>query len=124
MIDPSSPAVLAAAGLPEGVSLSMVFAVLVPVALVTLLLRQLPFSALKILKNSQLVGMLGITMPVGVMAALVIYTLFDQLDAPGGLGASLISIGITLGLHAWRRDAGLSIVGGTLSYMLLVNVVF
>lgn len=117
-------AVLAAAGLPEGVSLSMVFAVLLPVAVVTVLLRQLPFSGLKLLKDSQLVGMLGITMPVGVMAALVVYTLFGQTDAPGGLPASLISVAITVGLHAWRGDAGLSIVGGTVSYMVLVNLVF
>lgn len=124
MAETSSVAVLAAAGLPEGVSLSMVFAVLIPVALVTVLLRALPFFALKLLKDSQLVGMLGITMPVGVMAALVIYTLFGQLEAPGGLVASLIAVAVTLGLHAWRRDAGLSIVGGTASYMLLVNLVF
>lgn len=117
-------AVLAAAGLPEGVSLPMVFAVLIPVAVVTVLLRQLPFSALKLLKDSQLVGMLGITMPVGVMAALVIYTLFGQANAPGGLLASLISVAITVGLHAWRGDAGLSIVGGTVSYMVLVNLIF
>lgn len=116
--------VLAVAGLPEGVDLRTVLAVLIPVAVVTLVLRQFPFSALKVLKNSKFVGMLGITMPVGVMGALVIYTLFGQLTTPGGLGASLIAVAVTLTLHAWRRDAGLSIVGGTVCYMLLVNLVF
>ncbi|QGU08694.1 Branched-chain amino acid transport protein (AzlD) [Corynebacterium occultum] len=111
-------------GLPEGVTLPMVFGVLIPVAIVTLALRQLPFSALKRLKGSEFIGMLGITMPVGVMAALVIYTLHSQLESPGGLSASLIAVGVTVILHAWRRSAGLSIVGGTLSYMLLVNLVF
>lgn len=111
-------------GLPEGVTLTMVLGVLIPVALVTVALRQLPFSALKLLKGSEFVGMLGMTMPVGVMAALVIYTLHSQLAAPGGLGASLIAVAVTVALHAWRRSAGLSIVGGTLSYMLLVNLLF
>lgn len=124
--DPSTShvLVLAEAGLPEGVNLGMVLAVLLPVAIVTLLLRQFPYSALKLLKDNKFVGMLGITMPVGVMGALVIYTLFGQLEAPGGLAASLIAVAVTLGLHAWRRSAGLSIVGGTICYMILVNLVF
>ncbi|MGP6174206.1 branched-chain amino acid transporter permease [Corynebacterium sp. A21] len=115
---------MAEAGLPEGISLTMVLGVLIPVAVVTIVLRQLPFSALKLLKGSELVGMLGITMPVGVMAALVIYTVHGQLEFAGGLSASLIAVASTVALHAWRRSAGLSIVGGTLCYMLLVNLVF
>jgi len=30
---------------------------------------------------------------------------------------------VTVGLHKWKRDSGLSIFGGTAFYMLLVNVV-
>lgn len=111
-------------GLPEGVTLAQVLGVLLPVAAITVLLRQLPFSALKMLRTNHLVGALGTTMPVGVMTVLVIYTLVSQVGAPGGLAASLLAVGVTVCLHWWRRSAGLSIVGGTLAYMFLVNLVF
>ncbi|MCF4007643.1 AzlD domain-containing protein [Corynebacterium uropygiale] len=111
-------------GLPESVSLSDVWLVLIPVGIVTVLIRQAPFSFLSLLKGSPLVEFFGAMMPVGVMVILVMYTLHGQLDAPGGLLASGIAVAITLLLHWWRRDSGLSIVGGTASYMLLVNWVF
>lgn len=55
---------------------------------------------------------------------LVVYTVGGQAAAPGGVGAALLGVAATLGLHAWKRDSGLSIFGGTLVYMLLVNLVF
>ncbi|MCQ4624347.1 AzlD domain-containing protein [Corynebacterium sp. CCUG 65737] len=110
-------------GLPDGVTLTMVAAVLVPVAVVTVLLRALPFAFLRVLKGSALIEFLGATMPVGVMTVLVVYTLASALDAPGGLVPALIAGVVTLFLHVWRRSAGLSILTGTAVYMLLVNVV-
>lgn len=111
-------------GLPVGVSLGEVAAVLIPIAVITVLLRLFPFLAMKKVSNNELMGVLGRTMPVGVMVVLVVYTLFGQVSAPGGLGASIIAVAVTGLLHRWRGSAGLSIVGGTLTYMLLVNVVF
>lgn len=35
-----------------------------------------------------------------------------------------IAIAVTAGLHLWRRNSLLSIAGGTITYMLLVQVVF
>ena len=40
-------------GLPDGVSLGMVAAVLIPVGVVTVLLRALPFSMLRVLRVSR-----------------------------------------------------------------------
>ncbi|ANE05179.1 branched-chain amino acid transporter permease [Corynebacterium crudilactis] len=111
-------------GLPEGVTLINVASVLIPIAIITVLLRLFPFAAMKRMKNNQLMGVLGRTMPVGVMVVLVLYTLFSQVSAPGGIWASLIAVAFTALLHWWKGSAGLSIVGGTLAYMLLVNVVF
>lgn len=111
-------------GLPTGVSLGMVAAVLIPVAIVTVLLRALPFSFLRLLKGSPVIQFLGATMPVGVMTVLVIYTVSDSRDNPGGIWAALLAAGFTLLLHAWKRRAGLSILGGTAIYMVLVNLVF
>lgn len=60
----------------------MVAAVLLPICVVTLLLRELPFSFIKALKDSQFIGLLGMTMPVGVMTVLVVYTVFGQKKHP------------------------------------------
>ena len=114
-------------GLPEGVTLSMVAVVLIPVSIVTVLLRALPFSFLRLLKDSPVIQFLGATMPVGVMTVLVIYTLSSiaqDSSLPHGLAAALIASSLTLGLHIWRRRAGLSILAGTACYMVLVNLVF
>lgn len=62
-------------GLPEGVTLSMALAVLIPAGLVTFLLRALPFAFLKALKGSPLVSFLALLMPAGVMTVLVVYSL-------------------------------------------------
>lgn len=111
-------------GLPEGVTLVQVFAVLIPIGVITVLLRWLPFAFVTALKGSQFFGLLGRMMPVGVMVVLAVYTLFGQQSAPGGIPAALAGVAVTLGLHAWKRDSGLSILGGTLAYMGLVNLVF
>lgn len=105
-------------GLPPGVSLSDVANVLIPVGLVTLALRAVPFQARKYLSNAGIVEMLGMTMPVGVMTVLVVYTLSSQ---PQYLWQGLVCIVVTLALHLWKRLPALSIFGGTGLYMLLVN---
>ena len=110
--------------MPAGVSLTMVAAVLLPICVVTLLLRELPFSFIKALKGSQFIGLLGMTMPVGVMTVLVVYTVYGQKEAPGGILAALIGVAITAGLHWWRKSSAFSIFGGTAAYVLLVNFVF
>lgn len=102
----------------------MVAAVLLPICVVTLLLRELPFSFIKALKGSQFIGLLGMTMPVGVMTVLVVYTVYGQKEAPGGILAALIGVAITAGLHWWRKSSAFSIFGGTAVYVLLVNFVF
>ncbi|WIM70957.1 branched-chain amino acid transporter permease [Corynebacterium suedekumii] len=111
-------------GLPDGVTLSQTLAVLIPIAVITVALRWLPFAFVRALKGNQFFALLGLMMPVGVMAVLVVYTLFGQASAPGGVPAALSGVAVTLGLHAWKRDSGLSILGGTVAYMALVNLVF
>lgn len=111
-------------GLPEGVTLLHVLGVLIPIGVITVALRWLPFAFVAGLRGNQFFGLLGRMMPVGVMAVLVVYTLVGQKEAPGGVPAALLGVAVTLGLHAWKRDSGLSILGGTLAYMGLVNFVF
>ncbi|EFM44805.1 Branched-chain amino acid transport protein (AzlD) [Corynebacterium accolens ATCC 49726] len=109
--------------MPAGVSLGAIAAVLIPVGIVTVLLRELPFSAKKWMKDSEFFSLLGLMMPVGVMTILVVYAVAGQADGTGGLWPVLLGVLVTAGLHRWKRDSGLSIFGGTAFYMLLVNVV-
>ena len=102
-------------GLPDGVSLGMVAAVLIPVGIVTVLLRALPFSMLRVLKGSPFIDFL---------AVLVAYTLVGHAGSPAHLAAALVALVATLLLHWWKRRADVSIFAGTALYMLLVNVVF
>lgn len=103
-------------GLPDGVFLGMVAAVLIPVGIVTVLLR--------VLKGSPFIDFLAVLMPVGVMTVLVAYTLVGYAGSPAHLASALIALAATLALHWWKRRADLSIFAGTALYMLLVNVVF
>ena len=90
---------------------------------VTYALRLAPFVALRRVRDSAVVDHLARTMPLGVMAILVVYTLstVDLTAAPHGL-PELAGVGVTAALHLWRRNAMLSIVGGTGTYMALLAV--
>jgi branched-subunit amino acid transport protein AzlD len=59
------------------------------------------------------------------MAMLVVYCLKSTsvLSAPHGL-PELISVALVVLLHKWRHNTLLSIVGGTVCYMVMVQVVF
>ena len=59
------------------------------------------------------------------MTMLVVYCLkgTSYSSAEGWLPAFL-GVFVTAGLHVWKRNTLLSIVGGTVCYMLLVQVVF
>ncbi|MPV89833.1 branched-chain amino acid ABC transporter [Georgenia ruanii] len=88
---------------------------------VTYALRLAPFLALRRVRDSALVSFLGRTMPLGVMAILVVYTLsaVDLTPAPHGL-PEVAGVVVTAALHLWRRNALLSIVGGTGTYMAVL----
>lgn len=111
-------------GLPSGVTATAVWSVLIPVAIVTLILRALPFVFRRVLRGSPLLDFLGLTMPVGVMTVLVVYSIAGAEGEAGGIAAAGLAAVATLGLHAWRRSMALSILAGTALYMMLVNWVF
>ncbi|MEH0147962.1 AzlD domain-containing protein [Corynebacterium sp. Q4381] len=111
-------------GLPASITAAAVWSVLIPVATVTLVLRALPFVFRRVLRGSPLLDFLGITMPVGVMTVLVVYSIGGAESENGGIAAALLAAAATLGLHAWRRSMALSILAGTAIYMVFVNWVF
>lgn len=94
-------------------------------AAITWGLRALPFAVLAPMRRSVIVRYLSLHMPVGVMVILALYTLRGVPEAnPGHVGATSVALGVTVALHAWRRNALISIVGGTLVNVLLVSLVW
>lgn len=68
---------------------------------------------------------LGKVLPSAVFGLLVIYCLRNVSIFTGSHGIpELISILLVIGLHLWKRQMLLSIAGGTICYMLLVQLVF
>ncbi|CAM5596218.1 MULTISPECIES: branched-chain amino acid transporter permease [Streptomyces] len=100
-----------------------VAAVLVTAA-VTWGLRALPFAALTPLRASRTVRYLSARMPAGVMVILLAYCLRDLSVTQASSLAPLIALAVTVGLHLWRRNALLSILGGTAVHVILASTVF
>ena len=60
-----------------------------------------------------------------VLGLLLVYRLRNVSFASAGQWLpECIAIAVTAGLHLWRRNSLLSIAGGTITYMLLVQVAF
>ena len=68
---------------------------------------------------------LGKYLPSAVFGMLVIYCLKNVSFIHGNHGIpELISIFVTGALHIWKRQTLISIAGGTICYMLLMQFVF
>ncbi|MFG2954780.1 branched-chain amino acid transporter permease [Streptomyces sp. NPDC048291] len=93
-------------------------------AAVTWALRALPFTVLASLRASRTVQYLGARMPAGVMVILFVYCLRDLPLTRSRALAPLAALAVTVGLHLWRRNALLSIIGGTVVSVALASTVF
>ena len=90
---------------------------------VTRFLPFLVFSADK--PTPKYINFLGKALPSAIFAMLVVYCLKGVNIAGGSHGLpELIAIGITVGVHLWKRKALFSIAAGTICYMLLIHFVF
>ncbi len=100
--------------------------IILVMALVTILLRALPFLLFGGKKGAPpYILYLGRVLPAAIIAMLVVYCLKDIQLAKAPYGAAEIIASLaTVGLHVWKRNSVISILGGTLIYMLLVQVVF
>ena len=91
-------------------------------AAVTWGLRALPFTALAPLRGSAAVGCLSARMPLGVMVILLAYILRNlPLGDPGRALPDILALAATVGLQLWRRNAVLSILGGTAIHVALTT---
>ena len=92
----------------------------------TMLTRFLPFLIFPPGKPTpKYVQYLGCVLPSAVFGLLIIYCL-KNINVFTGSHAipELISIALVVLLHLWKKQMLLSIAGGTICYMLLVQLVF
>lgn len=95
-------------------------------ALGTMATRFLPFLLFSDKRPTpRYIQYLGKALPAAIFGMLVVYCLknVDLLSGSHGI-PELIAILVTAGLHLWKRQMLLSIAGGTLCYMLLVQLIF
>ncbi len=96
------------------------------VVLGTALTRFLPFLLFPAGKPTpRYIRYLGKVLPAAVFGLLVIYSLKDVSLLSGNHGIpELLAVALVVLLHVWKRQMLLSIAGGTVFYMLLVQFVF
>lgn len=92
-------------------------------AVVTVILRFLPFVIFHGRQTPQIIMYLGRVLPAAIMGMLVVYCLRNTeiVDSPHGL-PELISCVVVVLLHKWKRNTLLSIIAGTAVYMILIRL--
>ena len=93
------------------------------VAVVTWMLRAFPFLLFGSRPLPKTVKYLGKTLPTAIMTVLVIYCLRDTDFGiyPFGL-AEIVSCALVVILQTARKNMYLSIIAGTLCYMILIRM--
>ena len=95
-------------------------------ALVTMALRFLPFVIFRGDRETPAyITYLGKVLPFAIMGMLVVFCLkgVSFAAAPYGI-PEFLACGAVAALHVWKRNTLLSIAGGTVLYMVLVQLVF
>jgi branched-subunit amino acid transport protein AzlD len=97
---------------------------IIVIALMTLLCRALPFIAFR-KKTPAFILYLGQVLPFAIMGMLVVYCLRNT-DPLGSTYAipEILAVALTAVLHKWKHNTLLSILLGTIFYMVLVQFVF
>ena len=96
------------------------------VALGTMITRFLPFLIFPAGKETpKFIQYLGKALPGAVFGLLLVYCLKHVSFLTGSYGLpEIIAIAVVVVLHLWKRQMLLSVAGGTICYMLLVQLVF
>lgn len=96
------------------------------IALVTALTRFLPFVIWSgDTKIPDIIKKLGNLLPYAIMGMLVVYCLKGvSFSGLSGFVPELVSCVLVTVLYVWKRNTLISIICGTVCYMLLVQLVF
>lgn len=106
-----------------------IFEQIITIAMVvigTMITRFLPFIAFPAGKETpKYVKYLGLALPGAIFGMLVVYSLkfIDLTTVPYG-AAEFLGVLAVVVLHLWKRQMLISIAGGTIVYMILVQMVF
>ena len=95
-------------------------------ALITAALRFIPFIVFGGKRRTPaFITYLGKVLPFAIMGMLVVFCLKNVsiTSYPHGI-PELLGVLTVAGLHIWKRNTLLSIVAGTVVYILLVNFIF
>ncbi len=107
----------------EGLDMHAVMVVVIA-SLITALIRFAPFIIFRD-KTPEAVIYLGKVLPFAMMGMLVVYCLKStSFEKVSGFMPSVISLGFIFILHKWKHNTLLSILLGTVCYMVLVQKVF
>jgi len=99
-------------------------AIIAVIATVTAIFRFAPFLIFA-KKTPRAILYLGRVLPHAVMGMLIVYCLKDISFIAFPFGApELLAILLVVIVHKWRHNTLLSVAGGTLVYMLMVQVMF
>ena len=93
----------------------------------TMLTRFLPFLIFssKDQQPPEVVRYLGRVLPAAIFGMLIVYCLKSVTPFAGSHGIpEAIALAVTVALHKWKHQTLVSIAGGTLCYVLLVQRVF
>ena len=93
----------------------------------TMLTRFLPFLVFssKDQQPPEVVRYLGRVLPAAIFGMLIVYCLKRVTPFAGSRGIpEAIAIAVTIALHKWKHQTLVSIAGGTVCYVLLVQLVF
>ncbi len=91
----------------------------------TLFERAFPFLIFRGKEVPEIVRYLGRVLPMAIMATLVMYCLKGiSFASVSGFAPMLLASVATALLHLWKGNTMLSIFGGTILYMVLVQAVF
>ena len=96
------------------------------IALVTAAIRFLPFILFNgNRKTPPIINKLGKMLPYAIMGMLVVYCLKGiSFASVSGYMPSVIACLVVAVLHIWKKNTLISIVCGTVCYMVLVQMVF
>ena len=101
-----------------------IFSIIAVISLVTVVLRFAPFIVFR-QGAPKAVLYLGRVLPQAIMAMLVVYCLRNTSFTGGSYAIpEIISLAAVIVLHKLRHNTLLSIIAGTLIYMLCVQVIF
>lgn len=100
------------------------FTLIAVMSAVTILLRFLPFLVFRN-QPPKYISYLGTVLPPAIIGMLVVYCFKDVTPAVHPFGIpELIAAACVIGTQIWKRNSLISILTGTIVYMILIQLVF